>query len=51
MDGACGGSCYVLNVQLPIDEVDFWVDIQGLSDAELCLCVEGIVVLWVGGGI
>ncbi len=37
MDRACGGSCHVLDVQLPIYEVDFWVDIEGLSDAELCL--------------
>ncbi len=37
MDRACGGSCHVLDVQLPIDKVDFWVDIKGLSDTELCL--------------
>ncbi len=35
MDRACGGICHVLDVQLSIDEVDFWVDIKGLSDAEI----------------
>ena len=33
----CGGSCHVLDAQLPIYEVDLWVDIKGLPDAELCL--------------
>ena len=37
MGRACGGSCHVLDVQLPIYEVGVWVDIKGLSDAELCL--------------
>ena len=51
MDGACGGRCHVLDIQLPIDEVDFWVDIQGLSDAELCLLCRRHCCGWVGGGI
>ena len=42
----CG--CNVLDVQLPVDEIDLWVNVKGLLDTEWCIFIEGIAVLgWV----
>jgi hypothetical protein len=35
----------ILSIQLPVDEVDLWVDVEGLLDGSVVSCIDGIVGL------
>ncbi len=40
----------VLDVQLPVDEIDLWVNVKGLLDGERCVVHCRHCCSWVGGG-
>ncbi len=40
----------ILNVQLPRNEIDLWVGVQGLLDDKLCVACRRHCLIFVGWG-